>query len=68
MEKLIDGKTIEKKIDEQIIYNQLEKNENSIWSLLLASGYLKAVSIDVYISDEIVEFLEDLLHTEEGNW
>ena len=55
MEKLIDGKTIEKKIDEQIIYNQLEKNENSIWSLLLASGYLKAVSIDVYISDEIVE-------------
>ena len=55
MEKLIDGKTIEKKIDEQIIYNQLEKNENSIWSLLLASGYLKAESIDVYISDEIVE-------------
>ncbi|MCI6655195.1 MAG: ATP-binding protein [Clostridium sp.] len=55
MEKLIDGKTIEKKIDEQIIYNQLEKNENSVWSLLLASGYLKAVSIDVYISDEIVE-------------
>ena len=55
MEKLIDGKTIEKKIDEQIIYNQLEKNENSIWSLLLASGYLKAVSIDVYISDEIIE-------------
>lgn len=55
MEKLIDGKTIEKKIDEQIIYNQLEKNENSIWSLLLASGYLKEVSIDVYISDEIIE-------------
>ena len=55
MEKLINGNTIEKKIDEQIIYNQLEKNENSIWSLLLASGYLKAVSIDVSISDEIVE-------------
>ena len=55
MEKLINGETIEKKIDEQIIYDQLEKKENSIWSLLLASGYLKAVSIDVYISDEIVE-------------
>ena len=31
-------------IDEQIVYNQLEQKENAIWSLLLASGYLKGVS------------------------
>ncbi len=28
-------------IDEQIVYNQLSENEDAIWSLLLASGYLK---------------------------
>ncbi len=55
METLINGGVIEKRLDEQIVYNQLEKKENAIWSLLLASGYLKAVSIDVYISDDIVE-------------
>ena len=31
-------------IDEQIVYNQLNKKENAIWSLLLASGYLKVIS------------------------
>ena len=31
-------------IDEQVVYNQLNKKENAIWSLLLASGYLKVVS------------------------
>ena len=28
-------------IDEQIVYNQLDLDETAIWSLLLASGYLK---------------------------
>ena len=28
-------------LDEQIVYNQLSVKESSIWSLLLASGYLK---------------------------
>lgn len=27
-------------IDEEIVYNQLGQNENEIWSLLLACGYL----------------------------
>ena len=30
-------------IDEQIVYNHLAGRKNAIWSLLLASGYLKAV-------------------------
>lgn len=31
-----------KRLDEQIIFDQLEGDENAIWSLFLASGYLKA--------------------------
>ena len=38
------GKQLYKEIDEQIIFNQLDVDENAIWSLFLASGYLKAES------------------------
>ena len=30
-------------IDEQVVYDQLSKKRNAVWSLLLASGYLKVV-------------------------
>ena len=43
-EKLLNGEYIEAKIDEQIVFSQLSQNRNAIWSLLLASGYLKVVS------------------------
>ena len=42
-ETLIQGGNIKTQIDEQIVYNQLDDNEDAIWSLLLASGYLKVV-------------------------
>lgn len=42
-ESLLNGEAIEVFIDEQIMYNQLSVKESSIWSLLLASGYLKVV-------------------------
>lgn len=42
MEDLLDGGTLHTKIDEQIVFSQLDHNEHAIWSLLLASGYLKA--------------------------
>ena len=35
---------LNKEIDEQIIFNQLDVDENAIWSLFLASGYVKAES------------------------
>jgi len=44
-EKLLKGECIEAEIDEQIIFSQLSENRSSIWSLLLASGYLKVESI-----------------------
>ena len=40
-EALLSGQTIKSQVDEQIVYNQLENDENAIWSFLLASGYLK---------------------------
>lgn len=41
MEDLLRGQAITVNFDEQIVYNQLDDNEEVIWSLLLASGYLK---------------------------
>ena len=43
-ESLMRGETIRVPVDEQIIYNQLDENESAIWSLLLATGYLKVIS------------------------
>lgn len=41
MEDLLTGGKLCTEVDEQIIFNQLDHNEDAIWSLLLASGYLK---------------------------
>lgn len=43
-EALLKGESIETEIDEQIVYNQLYNNEEAVWSLLLASGYLKVLA------------------------
>lgn len=43
-EELLKGKSILCPLDEQIVYNQLNSNEGAIWSLLLASGYLKVIA------------------------
>lgn len=45
-EILLQGGSITAAIDEQIVYNHLEYDEDAVWSLLLASGYLKALSVD----------------------
>ena len=47
-ETLLQGETIFCPIDEQIVYNQLNGNEGAIWSLLLASGYLKVLNKEEY--------------------
>lgn len=43
-EDLLNGGVLCMEIDEQIVYNQLFTKKNAVWSLLLASGYLKVVS------------------------
>ena len=52
MEDLLDDGTLHTEIDEQIVFNQLDYNEAAIWSLLLASGYLK---VEKYWLDEDME-------------
>ncbi len=51
-ESLLRGERIFTPIDEQIVYNQLDNNDSAIWSLLLASGYLKVLS---YEREELLE-------------
>ncbi len=43
MEGLLTGDILRTKLDEQIVFEQLDHNESAIWSLLLASGYLKVM-------------------------
>ena len=50
-ERLLQGEHIRTPIDEQIVYNQLDRDERAIWSLLLASGYLKVISHEDYDSE-----------------
>ena len=45
-ETLMRGESILAEIDEQIVYNQLSVQEGAIWSLLLASGYLKVAKTE----------------------
>jgi len=47
MEELLAGKTLKTQIDEQIVFYQLDNRVSAIWSFLLASGYLKAVSYEL---------------------
>ena len=49
MEDLLTGRTLDAHIDEQIIFDQLDRHIDAIWSLFLASGYLKLIS---YFIDE----------------
>ena len=42
-EQLMKGEHLHCSIEEQIVYNQLDYKESAIWSLLLASGYLKVI-------------------------
>ena len=52
VEELIKGRSFTTEIDEEIVFNQLEKNENAMWSLFLAAGYLKVVELEGSVYDE----------------
>ena len=50
-QSLLEGKSICTEIDEQIVYDLLDSDEQAIWSLLLASGYLKVKKYEAYVSE-----------------
>lgn len=48
--RLLQGESLVAEIDEQIVYDELDIDERAIWSLLLASGYLKVKGYRVVTS------------------
>ena len=45
MEALLQGKSFEAELDEKIVFDQLDGSVSAVWSLLLATGYLKVVDL-----------------------
>ncbi|MDQ2087835.1 AAA family ATPase [Herbivorax sp. ANBcel31] len=51
IQNIIEGGTVDNvKIDENIIYSEIKKSEESIWSFMLMSGYLKPSKL--YLKEE----------------
>ena len=46
LEDLMEGKSISKVIDDNIVMSEVEDSNQNIWSFLLMSGYLKAVKTE----------------------
>ena len=46
IENLISGEKINVIVDEQIVFSELDYSEDAVWSLMLASGYLKVESTE----------------------
>lgn len=51
LEQLLNGKTIEKKIEEGVVFADLEKKPNTVWALLFFTGYLTLEKAFVYGTD-----------------
>lgn len=51
VEDLLAGKSFRAQIDEQIVFSQLEGNMDAVWSLLLATGYLKTLGTE-YVGEK----------------
>ena len=60
-EDLMKGEVIRVPVDEQIIFNQLDTNPAAVWSLLLASGYLKVVHTTTF--KEGNDYLTEQIYT-----
>ena len=43
VEDLMNGETVTVPVNEQIVFNQLDTDSDAVWSLLLATGYLKVM-------------------------
>jgi hypothetical protein len=52
LEVLINGESITKTIDENIVMGDIEKSSNNLWSFLLFTGYLKAK--EAYRKEEFI--------------
>ena len=64
MEDLMTGKSFKTQIDEQIVFNQLGQRQSAIWSLLLASGYLKVEKYQADLEGKRFEYELSLTNLE----
>ena len=64
MESLLRGETFSTTFDEQIVFNQLDQEDGAVWSLLLASGYLRAVHYEFNIVRGRAEYVLKLTNME----
>ena len=51
METLLKEETIDVPINEQIVFSELDYSEDAVWSLMLASGYLKVVAAEPLVGN-----------------
>lgn len=58
MEDLLLGKSLVTEIDEEIVFDQLPQKKGAIWSLLLASGYLKVA--DTWLDEKSRRYVYSL--------
>lgn len=56
MEDLLEGGSIFTELDEQIVFKDLEWDGTAVWSLLLASGYLRVESCSAYPAARELEY------------
>ena len=71
IQMLIDGKTIEKPVHEDITYGETHKSQDNLWNFLFFTGYLKVVSKRfedrrIYLTmsipnDEVLTIYEDTI-------
>lgn len=64
LERLLRGECLKVILDEQIVYSQLMAAVSSVWSLLLACGYLKAVRTEPIGSGEREYYYLELTNRE----
>jgi hypothetical protein len=46
VEELLKGNSITCFVDEEVVYNQLDTNPDAVWSLMVATGYLKVEKVE----------------------
>ncbi|MBQ7584643.1 MAG: AAA family ATPase, partial [Desulfovibrionaceae bacterium] len=54
--QLLKGESIVTKLDEEIVFSQLYTTDGAIWSLLMASGYVKPLEFDIINQDYKIIF------------
>ena len=64
MEDLLRGNTFVTEVDEQIVFNALDEDEDAIWSLFIASGYLKVKHVEQDIETGIYSYELEITNKE----